>query len=94
MFQDPSRKISELAASDASFREALLADPRGALGGRLGLVIPDDWELEVFEGADGAVEVRFADDQIPDDALELVSGGGSGCGGGSDFDDDDADSGY
>ena len=42
------------------------------------MTIPDDWELAASEVADGTVRVELVNHDIPEEYLELVSGGGAG----------------
>ena len=63
------------AARDAGLKARLLADPRATLAQETGLTIPKDWELEVSEAPDGTVQVGLANEDIPEEYLELVSGG-------------------
>jgi hypothetical protein len=70
------------AASDADLKARLLADPRATLAQETELTIPDEWELVASEAADGTVRVDLVNYDIPEEYLELVSGGGgddSGC---------------
>ncbi len=64
------------AASDADLKARLLADPRATLAQETELIIPDDWELVASEAADGTVRVDLVNYDIPEEYLELVSGGG------------------
>ena len=66
------------AASDAGLKERLLADPRATLAQETTLTIPEDWELAASEAADGTVRVELVNHDIPEEYLELVSGGGAG----------------
>jgi hypothetical protein len=53
----------------------LLADPRATLTEETGLTIPKDWELVAREAADGTVRVELTNENIPEEYLQLVSGG-------------------
>tara|TARA_B110000285_G_scaffold228448_2_gene291448 strand:+ start:189 stop:485 length:297 start_codon:yes stop_codon:yes gene_type:complete len=63
------------AASDAGLKARLLADPSGTLASETGLTIPDDWEIMASEASDGTVRVELGNEDIPEEYLELVSGG-------------------
>jgi hypothetical protein len=65
------------ASSDADLKARLLADPRATLTEETGLTIPEDWELVASEAADGTVRVELANEDIPEEYLHLVAGGGS-----------------
>ena len=76
------------ANGDLDLRARLLADPVATIGAETGLTVPDDWHVVASEGTDGSVNLGFANDELPLDYLELVSGGlpdakpgkhGSGC---------------
>ncbi len=67
------------AASDAGLKARLLADPRATLIEETGLTIPKDWELVASEAPDGTVQVGLVNEDIPEEYLELVSGGGANC---------------
>jgi len=69
------RGVCVSAASDADLKARLLDDPRATLTQETGLSIPDDWELVATEASDGTVRVELANEDIPDQYLELVSGG-------------------
>ena len=62
------------ANRDTDLRERLLADTRGTIGAETGMTVPEDWAIMARE-SNGMVELAFADDELPDDYLELVAGG-------------------
>ena len=66
------------AASDAGLKARLLADPRATLAQEIALTVPDDWELVAREAPNGTVRIELVNDEIPDEYLDLVSGGCSG----------------
>ena len=66
------------AASDAGLKARLLADPRATLAQETGLTIPEDWEFEAREAPDGTVQVELVNEDIPEEYLQLVSGGDLG----------------
>ena len=68
------------AANDANLKARLLTDPRATLAQETALTIPDDWELVASEAPNGTVRIELVNDEIPEDYLDLVSGG---CSGGS-----------
>jgi hypothetical protein len=89
-FQSAVDAIVDRANTDSEFCERLMADPRGAIEQISGVTIPSDWQIEVTQGADGAVTLSLANEEIPDAYLALISGGedpvtvkgwypGSGC---------------
>jgi hypothetical protein len=66
------------AANDAGLKARLLADPRATLVEEIALTIPDDWELVASEAPNGTVRIELVNDEIPEEYLDLVSGGCSG----------------
>lgn len=68
------------AAGDPELQARLLDDPRGTIQAETGMTVPADWNIEARESA-GAMELGFANDELPDDYLALVSGGATdSCG--------------
>jgi hypothetical protein len=63
------------AASDAGLKARLLADPRATLVEEIALTIPDHWELVASEAPNGTVRIELVNDEIPEEYLELISGG-------------------
>ena len=71
--------LCERAVSDAGLKARLLADPRATLAQETGLTIPKDWELEASEAPVGTVQVGLVNEDIPEEYLQLVSGGQKDC---------------
>lgn len=74
------RMVSEKLAADPAFREALLADPRAALSEASGVQIPDFVTVSVHEESLTDVHLVIpaaSGDEIAEDDLELVAGGGA-----------------
>jgi len=67
------------AADDADLRARLLDDPRGTIQAETGMTVPADWSIVASENA-GSVELGFANGELPEEYLEMVSGGTQGCG--------------
>jgi len=65
------------ANSDANFRDRLLADPHGTIETELDLKIPSDWEISVAHDADSGLTIDVLNDEISDELLDSVSGGGA-----------------
>jgi hypothetical protein len=72
---DLVNEVCARAGSDAGLKARLLASPRATLVEEAALTIPDNWELVASEAADGAVRVELVNDEIPEEYLDLVSGG-------------------
>ena len=71
--------IHNRLATDPGFRDALLADPRTAVAGLLGVKLPDFVTFEVHEESLTHVHLVIPDQtssgEISDQDLELVAGG-------------------
>lgn len=70
--------IRERLAADASFRDALLADPRAAVGELLGMDVPEFVRVTVHEESLTDVHLvipKVVDEAVADEDLEFVSGG-------------------
>ncbi len=72
---DPVRELLARTATDDDLRARVLADPVGAIREEAGLEVPVDWRLIGSVSASGAVELSFADDELPLDYLEAVGAG-------------------
>jgi len=64
------------AADDADLRARLLDDPRGTIQAETGMDVPAEWAIVASENA-GSVELAFANGELPEEYLEMVSGGSS-----------------
>ncbi len=60
---------------DEGLKERLLADPHATIESETGIQIPDGWIIAATSLADGTVNVDLANEEIPEEYLELVSGG-------------------
>ncbi len=65
------------ADQDSSFREQLVADPRAVIESETGMVVPLDWDVVAISTDDG-LALQLANEELPDEYLELVAGGDSG----------------
>jgi hypothetical protein len=77
MSDDIPATIDELMAriqGDESLRRQMLADPKATILAETGMTVPDDWAVISREN-NGMVELAFENDELPDDYLEVVSGG-------------------
>ncbi len=68
-------EVCARAGSDAGLKARLLADPRATLAQEAALTIPNGWELVASEATNGTVRVELANEDIPEEYLDLVSGG-------------------
>jgi hypothetical protein len=81
------RAVLKRASVDREFRAQLLSDPRGALAREFGITVPDRYRIRFIE-RDADVDALIvlpdfdtspdANGELPDEALERVSGGGDG----------------
>ena len=78
--------ITQKAAADAAYRQALLNDPKGLLEKHLGRELPEWLNVEVVEEKADTVYViapHVASDELDDADLEMIAGGKGGGGGNS-----------
>lgn len=74
--EDIDAAITERIATDPTFREALLADPRAALTALSGMSIPDSIRITVHQESPTDIHLVVpADSTLSETDLELVSGG-------------------
>ena len=77
--------ISERIAVDPSFRDALLADPRGVVSEIVGFDIPESVQVVLHEESLTQIHLTIpSSDELADDDLDLVAGGvcwSDGCSG-------------
>ena len=70
------RQIVEKSALDADFRQQLLADPKAAISGELGISIPDSMDIVVHESDMRTVHLALPPDPaMTEEQLEAVSAG-------------------
>ena len=75
---NPLALVEELclrANQDEGLKERLLADPHATIESETGIQIPDGWIIAATSLADGTENVDLANEEIPEEYLELVSGG-------------------
>ena len=78
---DVEALIAERIAADPTFREALIADPRGVVSELVGFDIPDMVQVVLHEESLTQIHLTIpATSEITDEDLELVAGGGGGWG--------------
>ena len=69
--------IAERIAADPAFRDALLADPRGVISQIAGIDIPDSVQVVLHEESLTQIHLTIpSSDELADDDLDLVAGGG------------------
>ncbi len=79
--QDVEAKVAERAAKDDAFRQALLSDPKAALGTELGITLPEGLDVRVHEETPTRLHLviprlqALESDDLDDAALENVAGG-------------------
>ena len=70
--------LAERIAADPGFRESLMADPRGVVSEVVGFDIPDTVQVVLHEESLTQIHLTLpACDDIADEDLDLVAGGGS-----------------
>jgi hypothetical protein len=68
------------ANEDTAFRDLLLTNPKAAIFEATGMSVPADWAIVSRLNDSGNVELEFENGELPEDYLEMVSGGDSGGG--------------
>ena len=69
------------AKEDISFRDLLLTNPKAAIFEATGMSVPADWAIVSSLNDSGNVELAFENGELPEDYLEMVSGGYDSTGG-------------
>ncbi|MXW18212.1 MAG: NHLP leader peptide family natural product precursor [Gemmatimonadetes bacterium] len=70
------QQIVEKSALDSDFRQRLLADPKTAITGELGITIPDSMNIKVHESDMQTVHLALPPDpNITEEQLEAISAG-------------------
>ena len=74
-------RLIEKAWQDETFRAALLADPKGVIEAELGQALPQGITVKVVEETADTLYIRLplSPDQLTDELLDLVAGGGCIC---------------
>ncbi len=76
-----SAQLIEKAEGDAAFRALLLSDPHRALKDALGIDPIPGLKINVIEEKQGEINIvlpaALAEDELPDELLDLASGGTS-----------------
>lgn len=74
---DALRQIIARAGEDAGFRARLKTDPHAALTALFGMEIPAGLTISVLEDTPGHIHIVLpVQDELSDEALEQVAGGG------------------
>ena len=63
------------AKEDISFRDLLLTNPKAAIFEATGMSVPADWAIVSSLNDSGNVELEFENGELPEDYLDMVSGG-------------------
>jgi len=73
---DMLRQIVDKSSLDTGFRQRLLADPKDAISGELGITIPDSMNIKVHESDMQTVHLALPPDpNITEEQLEAISAG-------------------
>jgi hypothetical protein len=88
--EDLQDRLITRAWEDERFKRTLLTDPKSAIGEELGVELPRDLDIEVFEETPNKIFLvlparpeAVSDDALSDEQLESVAGGIGGGGGGT-----------
>jgi len=63
------------AKEDTSFRDLLVTNPKAAIFEATGMSVPADWNIVSGLSDSGHVELEFENGELPEDYLDMVSGG-------------------
>ena len=70
------KQVVDKSTVDSDFRQQLLADPKSAISGELGITIPDSMNIEVHESDMQTVHLALPPDpNITEEQLEAISAG-------------------
>lgn len=69
-------QVVDKAKSDSDFKQELLDDPKAAVEKLIGESLSEALEIKVVETADGGVSLELNSDELSDDDLDDVAGGG------------------
>ena len=73
---DMLARIVEKSSVDAEFRQRVLADPKAAISGELGITIPDSMDIRVHESDMQTVHLALPPDpHITEEQMEAISAG-------------------
>ncbi|WP_304508685.1 NHLP leader peptide family RiPP precursor [Anaerotignum sp.] len=73
-------KIVAKALEDEEFKQLLLTNPHEAIA-QFGVTIPEEMEVKILEetAQTSYLVLPFVADELTDEALDLIAGGGCGC---------------
>ena len=63
------------AKEDTPLRDLLLTNPKAAIFEETGMSVPADWNIVSRIDDNGNVAISFANDELPEDYLDMVAGG-------------------
>ena len=70
------KQVVDKSTVDSDFRQQLLADPKSAISGELGITIPDSMNIEVHASDMQTVHLALPPDpNITEEQLEAISAG-------------------
>ncbi len=74
--EDMLKQIVDKSAVDSDFRQSLLADPKSAISGELGITIPESMNIVIHESDMQTVHLALPPDpNITEEQLEAISAG-------------------
>lgn len=74
-----SARLTDRASVDADFRSRLLSDPKAAVHEELGIEVPDEVAIKVYENDLETVHVALPATDLAEEQLEAVSAGRCCC---------------
>ncbi len=76
--QDLIEQVTVKANEDASFLEQLWENPREAIASLTGVTLGDEVSVDVIDEGDGSISLEIKSDELSEDELDAVAGGGGG----------------
>lgn len=70
-----STRLTDRASVDANFRSRLLSDPKAAVQEELGIEVPDEVAIKVYENDMETVHVALPATDLAEEQLEAISAG-------------------
>ena len=74
-----SARLTDRASVDADFRSKLLSDPKAAVHEELGIEVPDEVAIKVYENDLETVHVALPATDLAEEQLEAISAGRCCC---------------
>lgn len=77
--EDMQRRLMDRAAVDATFRQQLVSDPRGAIRSELGVDVPEGIQIQVHENDSETLHLALPANELGEEQLEAIAAGRCCC---------------